>query len=162
MPPEGLPPINCKQQEHKGWKFIQKRNKKIWDSYYKFTIERNSWDKVVSLYHWQKKTEPQHNITDFTTYIKYKKNLYNKKDWLLYTDQNKLKVDFVIRFENLNDDFKYVCSNLGMPYSDNLKSIQLKSTIRKNKSYRDFYTDETKDIVSNVYSNEINFFNYIF
>jgi hypothetical protein len=163
MPPENLDPINCnKCIEHKGWKFVGKRYKKEWQQYYKFTIERNPWDKVVSLYHWQLKTEPQHQITTFDDYILNRKKLYNKKDWQLYTKDSIPVVDFIIRYENINEDFATVCKSLNIPYNNELNKINLKSSIRKNKSYRDFYNTRTKNIISNVFKKEIEYFNYEF
>lgn len=163
MPPENLEPINCnKCIEHKGWKFIGKKYKQEWNNYYKFTIERNPWDKVVSLYFWQIKTEPQHNITSFEDYIFNKCKLYNKKDWNLYTKDNKPIVDYIIRYENLNEDFSKLCDNLKIPYDNNLQKINLKSSIRKNNNYKDMYNSETRDIVSNVFKKEIDYFNYQF
>ena len=57
MPPENMPPINLdKNFEHSavhvGKEIIEKHYPNEWKTYFKFTIERNSWDKVVSLYHW--------------------------------------------------------------------------------------------------------------
>lgn len=165
MPPENLKPINCtsKNPEHRGQKFITKHYPYEWGNYFKFTIERNSWDKVVSTYHWQKKQIPNMKHNDFTSYILNGKKMWDKKDWNLYTNNDKICVDKIIRFENINEEFRSICKYLEIPYNNELeKNLKLKGNIRPKDNYKNYYNEETKQIIKNVFSNEINYFQYTF
>ena len=70
---------------------------KIWDSYFKFTIERNPFDKMVSLYFWRKGDEKYGNIYDFLT----KGGFTRFKGSKIYLINNEIAVDKVYQFEEL-------------------------------------------------------------
>jgi len=162
MPPEHLLPINCVGDvEHKGWKWIEKHFPNEWKNYYKFTVERNSWDKVVSIYFWQRYYGPW-KIKPFNEYIKTQKKLFNRKCWSLYTDDNNLKVDNVIQFGNLHNNFKKIARNIGIPYTNELLNIKLKTSQRDNQNYQEMYNEETKKLVGKSYKSVIDFFQYTF
>ena len=76
-------------------------------------------------------------------------------DWL--TDQDdKLAIDFIGKFENLNQDFDKICDRIGRVST--LEHLHRS----KRKSYRDYYNDETADIIRTFYQKDINFFDYTF
>ncbi len=70
---------------------------------------------------------------------------------------NATDVDFIMRFEYLNDDYKLVCKRLEIPYSP---------LPRRNVSirahYSKYYDDELMEIVSNKFAECIEFGNYSF
>jgi len=69
-------------------------------------------------------------------------------------------MDSILRFENLQNDFDFVCDHLSihrvlLPY--------LKSAIRKKKiHYSKYYTDKSRDKVANSFIPIIQKFNYSF
>jgi len=163
MPPEGMPPVGMEGDcEHEGWRFIEEQFPQEWNDYYKFTVERNSWDKVVSLYYYIKSYKPKKVKNGFDGFVKSNKQHCFKDDWSLYTDENdNLVVDKVMIHDSLNDDMKDVCNVLGIVYNDELKNkIKLKGNLRDNKHYQDMYNTETVDIVRKYYEKPINFFNF--
>ena len=164
MPPENFAPVNCDAEnpEHIGHKIIKSLYPFEWDNYYKITIERNPWDKMVSLYHWQKSVKPYYNIGNFEDYIKYRRKLWYKNDWELYTEKDTPCVDRIMQYESLNEDMALLCNHLGINYNNDLISLKLKGNYRTNKNYRNYYSTETKSIVQQSYSNTIDFFNYKF
>ena len=69
-----------------------------------------------------------------------------------------------IRYENLHEDVEYVCKKLGLDYDLNnfgtYKSGHREHS--KNKHYTEYYDDETKQIVSEKYAKDIEYFGYKF
>ena len=66
-------------------------------------------------------------------------------------------IDYLIRFERLNNDFKVVCEKLDIPHSPLPKR---NSSDREH--YSKYYDDELKEIVRNKFIEEIEFGNYSF
>ena len=66
-------------------------------------------------------------------------------------------IDYLIRFEQLNDDFKLVCKKLDIPYSPLPKRNKSKRT-----HYSEYYDDELIEIIRHKFIEEITFGNYRF
>lgn len=141
-----------------------------WDQVYKFTSVRNPWDKVISHFRYRVET----NWIDLKTKpIKFKewvKLAYEDKDPFYYdipkmfmpqldwiTDhKGKILVDFICRFENLDDDFSFVCEKLGK----NVALPHINSS--KHGNYREYYDDDTIEIIAKSFSRDIEKFGYKF
>lgn len=152
---------------------------KIDDDYFKFTFVRNPWDRIASCYRnkiqkrWKNNPSPSlkqkglyfenNNLTlkDFLILLEKKDNRFYNIHWAPQTSLVDMdKMDFIGRFENLEEDWKHVCKKIGI---DQLKLPHKLQTKPKNKSYRDYYLDqESIDIVSRIYKKEIELFNYKF
>ena len=97
---------------------------------------------------------------------------------MLYDETGRLLVDFVGKFETLQQDFDQVCQYLGfdesiLPHvnSSDKKSRELRRTLRNRlyrngenelSSYVDFYDDETREFVTDLYRVDIENFGYSF
>ncbi len=157
-PGDGTPKINTTEIDgHKGWNFVQQNFKDEFDNYFKFTIERNPWDKYVSMYYWYKHTKPKKVKNGFEHFIK---NLDKLKvvDTRLYLDQQIIKVDKIIKYEDLHEQFL----KLPIPYNGELLTTFKKCGVRKNKEYQSMYTEETKQIVADHSKFIIDYFEYKF
>lgn len=133
--------------------------KSIWDNYYKFCFERNPWDKVISHYYWCYKTEPRPSLLDF---IKSKKveNL-KQNGYGSYTIDGTIVVDKVCRFESITDELELIRKEVGIP--EPLELPRAKSKYRKDKrNYRDILTSKEMDLISEIFSDEIKFWDYQF
>ena len=148
----------------------------VWSGYLKFSIARNPWDRALSYFFWDNRQDSSlvppkrfyHNLgvpydeftpvkTRFKEFIK-SRVLENNDRFYIINDQ--LCVDFVIRYENLEDDFREVCSRTGL---STLDIPRLKTGIRKKeRHYSEYYDSETQDIVAELHGNDIRFFNYRF
>lgn len=146
------------------------------DTYFKFTYVRNPWDRLVSAFHFfkeggmakpdrifaEKHLSAYHDFEDFV-----RRGLKENIEATHFIPQYRFvcdfggvqpRVDFVGLYENLREDFNYIKDRLDI--SVNLKH-QNKTSNRK-KDYRDYYTDETREIVANVYQKDIEIFGYDF
>jgi len=143
---------------HVGSEFIAEHFPTEYKNYYKFSVERNSWDKVVSYYYWYGKTKPAKVKNGFDHFVL----TSGKKlsDWKMYTNKSIFCVDDVFLYEDLHNQF---CKQTVIPYNNELLNTFCKSGIRKNKNYRLMYTNqETIDRVSSVFEKEIEKFGYKF
>ncbi len=133
----------------------------IWDSYYKFTIDRNPWDKVLSHYHFvrQRYKKYDENIS-FDEYLDTAELPYNYKK---YTDlDGNLLVDRVLRYEDLNDELRDVLGKLGVPFNGGLEAAE-KSHYRKDRRpYQELYTPAQKTKVEKLFRPEIELLGYEF
>jgi len=136
-----------------------------YNRYYKFTFVRNTWARVYSWYANVIKdevlrtslgvTNPNCTFEDFLN-----SNMDHKTFSQLYfiTDtKGNVPMDFIGRFENLQNDFDKVCEHLGIEDSELPKLL-----VRKYGHYTDNYTEKTKDLVYDLYKDEIDYFGFEF
>jgi len=130
-------------------------------SLYRFAFVRNPWDRMVSIYH-RRKREGILN-TDFRNFVCSKGiqtrvprrfTQINQLDWISLG--GKLAVDFVGRFENLAEDWKRVACILGLP------ELLPHENASQHDHYRTYYDKETKEIVSQQFQCDIEYFGYRF
>jgi len=106
-------------------------------------VDFNSWvkkcygdEKVFFYYH------RQIQFTDQLTWLK--------------DEQNNIVVDFVGKFENIDNDFEYIRKKLnlneGLPHLNKTQKL----------CYQDQYNQETVAIIAKAFEADINFFNYTF
>lgn len=131
---------------------------RIWNTYFKFCVERNPWDKTLSHYFMQKyRSNGQLSLEDY----------FEQKDFCLnhpiYTDhRGRILVDRVVKFEELNPSLSEIFSYLNVPFSGTL-SVKAKSEYRDNRTpYCDVLSDEQRAIVSKVFEKEIAMHGYSF
>lgn len=154
-------------------------SKAEFESYFKFTIVRNPWDRLLSAYSFLKKggfTEEdqvwaEENISSYDNFKSFVKEWVtpdNVITWQHFKPQHrylldpsgKLHIDFVGHFETLAQDFKSIASHIGID-----TELQHMNKSRKKRSllgYQAFYDDETAQIVADVYKTDLEWFGYTF
>jgi len=138
------------------WRMKTYVGDEIWNRYFKFSFERNPWDRQVSFYAF--KTRNRNPRPSFDAFNRSKRQAY-VWNWDLYTIEDKVALDFIGRYETLEDDFRKVKDILGI--KDEL-SLPKANASERGKSYRDFYTNESRETIGQWYKREIELFGYAF
>lgn len=128
-------------------------DKKSWDSYYRFSVIRNPWDRAVSSWYWTSRSRgvPLDWIIDHRS----------KQNWRIISIKNRLAVDDVIRFENLSEDFGRVCRTIGLPQPETLPRLKVGSR-PPGTDYREVLTRKQADKITRMCKHEIELFGYDF
>ena len=159
--------------EERGWD---------WDSYFKFGFVRNPWDWMVSRWHFFKRVASCTNLEEdwqleegmtlqekrwlqdvmrtviynnptFREFIDSNTELQSDK----LTDGESVLVDFVGKFENLQEDFDHVCGRIKIP-----KQVLPVRNRTEHLAYRHYYDDGSVRIMRERFGNDIERFGYEF
>ena len=174
---------------HKPWNMIRSFvGKDVWNSYHKFTVERNPWVKVVSEFYWKqdryrqglpKRTESPRVHRSEPSMTPYEDDESNfeffldnflgswyacPQDWSLYADDSGLQVDQVIQYSELANSLVLLFNNkFNLPMTKEMVTGTRKKSGFRKKHYTQLYTSQRLiDKVSVLYKKEIEFFNYKF
>lgn len=140
----------------------------IWDSYFKFAFERNPWDRMVSLYWWRMRREPETgpsvSFPDFLTAIasgdraRMRANRATKhSNWHIYTIDDEVAVDHLCRYETLAEDLRFVADKVGAPFGDEIP--QAKHHARRS-GVDEVYDQRTVQLVGELFHREIALLGY--
>ena len=67
------------------------------------------------------------------------------------------KIDFILRFENLSSDFEELKNKLNLECELGYFNVN-----RRRSDYKEYYDENTKNIIYNFFEREIENFNYKF
>jgi hypothetical protein len=138
------------------WKRV---SRDVWNSYFKFCVERNPWDKVLSHYHMHAVREG--GSLSFDEYLARGRFPMN---YFRYTDRSgrKIIVDRVLRYENLTAELREVFSQLNIPFAGTL-GVTAKSEYRTDRRpYQQVFNDDQRRIVEKAFAKEIELHGYLF
>lgn len=134
-----------------------------YEEYFKFTFVRNPWSRVFSWYRNVMKSEEKMarlgikdeiKFPDFVKYYSCQFELRPQTYWIK-NNQGVIPLDFIGKFENLEEDFNLVCNKL------NIQNPELpKLLIGNNKHYTEYYDNNTISLVQKIYRQEIELFEY--
>jgi len=137
--------------------------REIFDNYFKFTVERNPWERQVSLYthrEWKKGNTDLNFDRDMRSVL-YRSTEYVRLDnWSIYAIGDRIVADRVLRYEHLEDDLLGLSRELEFPAPLRLPNLRQYSKDRPH--YSTFYSDETRRLVAEWYSKEIEALGYRF
>jgi hypothetical protein len=136
----------------------------VWRTYRKVTIERNPWDKAVSLYFWRQREEASLSLIEFLRaeeagpHGRYGSRLSN---WSIYTIDDVPAADQVMRYERLVQEIEALGASLGLPGAIELPHA--KATSRPDRRpYQELMGPEERDIVARICRREIALLGYAF
>jgi hypothetical protein len=124
---------------------------------YKFACVRNPWDRMVSYYFTPTQSPEAWDRKKFSGVIS---KALSVTDYLRlnHGDEDPFaNVDCIMRFENLADDFRAVCTAIG------ISPLSLPRYNRSNREhYSKYYDDELRELVRARFAAEIERFDYAF
>ncbi len=131
----------------------------IFNALFKFAVIRNPWDMLVSFYFSPHGGVQEWNRDGFLNLVKniptmryFITGLHSRPQQRLDSD-----TDFLMRFERLDQDFKFVCEKIGIPH------VQLPHRNKSERAhYSNYYDEELKEVVRNKFREEIAFGEYRF
>lgn len=148
------------------------------NSFFKFSITRNPWDKLVSEYEGHCKTDfgeltfseflqrfQDMNRQFFETKEKcydYEKTRYaghySPQYRYIYDKNDNPVLDFLGRFENIDEDWKTICKLANIEYLP----LQKFNTSKNRKPYQEYYNESDKKLVQEMFQRDIELFKYTF
>lgn len=125
-----------------------------WRDYFKFCIERNPWDKVVSRYFW--KYRDRKDRPDFEAFVATDRLV---SDFDMYSINGEVAVDYVGRYETLTESIEEIGRQLGCAVPVPGRS---NSSTRAVHDYRSMYSERSHDTVARHFAREIKLLGYSF
>ena len=157
-----------------------------YSEYYRFCFIRNPWDRLVSCYKNKIKQDSKYNDNWFKngvakSLLKHKNKFKGGMSFsefietvcyinddiadphlksqykFIYDSKDRLLVNFIGRFESLEEDYLYICKQLS------IKDIPLPHMLKSNRSdYKEYYNDKLISLVYDRYAKDIRLFKYNF
>lgn len=158
---------------------LKEWREELFNEYFKFCFVRNSWDRFVSGYFNLSEEERWYDFNEFVIKFHNSYKLWNKilldfpdakrhaknafgapqfipqSKW--FAIDGKIVVDYLARFENLQEEFKFICDKLKMP---DLELPHWRKT--EHKFYRKYYNKNTIKLIEEIYEEDIRLLGYNF
>lgn len=134
-----------------------------WERYFTFAFVRNPWSWQVSLYSFTLQAEYNHHHDVAKSLGSFREYLYWRVDGhkqllsdFIFDDEGKRIVDYVGRIETVQHDFREICNRIGVDVSLPHKNKS------QHRDYREYYDDETRELVAKHFASDIDAFGYNF
>ncbi|MEO0535475.1 MAG: sulfotransferase family 2 domain-containing protein [Cyanobacteria bacterium P01_A01_bin.123] len=147
----------------------------VWRKIFTFTIVRNPWDRIHSLYEYRRKVRRIPQELSFRDYVLSLEKAVSNNDFsntlfqhpyhrygaseFISGKNGEVMVDYIAKYENREYDLKPIATRLNLPQLGGL-NIQRASSGSKNYSY--FYDSEMRECIEKIYAKDIELFDYRF
>lgn len=135
----------------------------VWQSYFKFGFVRNPFDRFISVCFFLNR-----NVPDFTATVvpfmkerlartRFQQRVLVRPQYLqLCGDDGDIALDYVGRYEDLQQSFDTVCEKIGVP------GIELgRKNASEHSRYIEYYKDdELRQLVGDFYAEDLRLFSY--
>ncbi len=128
----------------------------IWDSYFKFTVERNPWDKTISDFYWRgSRGGPQ----SLDSYFRKYRGDFKHFNFPRYSLNGTVAVDAIVRFEQLIPDLTSVLQRIGIQFDGWLP--RAKGLSRKDRRhYSELLSPAQQQTIAEHFRPEIDLLGY--
>jgi hypothetical protein len=134
------------------------------DKYFKFIFVRNPFARLVSFWNDYKERVPFNS--DFKEHVKNKNNFFKddiptllhhqtQSSLIESPDGSKSNLNFIGKVENIDEDWKTLCSMANIPYVP-----MVQSQAKSHAHHASFYDKETAKIVADMYERDFEMFGY--
>jgi len=142
----------------------------LYKDYFKFAFVRNPWDRLVSCWYQKVIDENYFEFNDkeyekmqhFENFVNYVSSLNIETCDRHLRLQSRLidinQIDYIGRFERFEEDYTTICRKLDIP----LEHLPHENKSSKTKKYKEFYTEELRNKVYQIYLKDIQIFGYQF
>ena len=146
-------------EKHKGFEYYKQHYPAEFTAFFKFTIVRNPYDRLVSAWKWQTAVVKNQKLSTLKDFIEARPDAskYSEKFKLegLSVFESIKKFDYIGRFEDLISTYYHLSKKL---------NIQMDAIPHTNRTglgeYQKYYDEDTIDLVRKKYSIDLELFGY--
>ncbi len=139
--------------------------------FYIFSFVRNPWRRMVS--HWEYLVEQMYNkrvakkdILNFSSFVQLFPSKFLGYNMLGYdeflADKKNTKLNFVGKLENIDVDLKQIGLEIKIEIKEILHVNKTNPSLKVHNDWKQYYNPKTKDIVYNIFKDDINKYEYDF
>lgn len=137
------------------WKIRSRIRPRIWNTYFKFCVERNPWDKTLSHYYFVKQKEKYNHISSLDEYLAEGHSCLNFHLYTDYGNSNVVIVDRILKYESLRQKLGEVFGMFSIPFNHSL-NVRAKADYRKDRRhYKDVLTEAQRKAIEKIYEKEL-------
>lgn len=137
----------------------------MWERLFKFTIERNPWDKTISRFYWKNQAQEKNKVIESFEQFILSGDFEDGSDFEKYSFAGEPCLDHYIRYDELESGLAKVSKQLRIEENlfHSMKKLKAKGNIRNKKiSPLELYSKELIFKVEKAFNREIDFFNFDF
>ena len=136
----------------------------IWESYFKFAFVRNPFDRFVSCCFFLNREDPNFESTavafmkERLQRTRFQQRVLVRPQYRqLCTANGDIALDYVGRYENLQESYDFICERIGLP-----KDELGKNNSSEHSRYTKYYDDDLRQKVADFYDEDLRLFSYDF